>query len=203
VRRALLIVVALVAVGSVAAWYARVTLLQAAASWWIVSDAPEPSDAVAVFGGGLEDRPFVAADYYKRGLVKRIALSNIGHGPVEELGIEPSHVAANRAVMIKLGVPESAIETFGDDLKNTQEEATALHQWAAANGVRSIIVPTEIFTSRRLAWMLQQVFGGDAVIRVVALDPLGYNRKNWWRREAGLIGFQNEFIKYLYYRAEY
>lgn len=195
--------VALVAVGSVTAWYTRVTLLQAAASWWIVSDEVEPSDVVAVFGGGLELRPFVAADYYKRGLVKRIALSNIGHSPVEDLGIEPSHVAANRAVMIKLGVPESAIETFGDNLKNTHEEAIALHRWAVANGVRSIIMPTEIFTSRRLAWMLHQVFGGDAVIRVVAVDPLNYNRKDWWRREAGLIGFQNEFIKYLYYRAEY
>jgi uncharacterized SAM-binding protein YcdF (DUF218 family) len=199
----LLIVVALAAVGSVAAWYARVTLLQAAASWWIVSDALEPSDAVAVFGGGLEDRPFAAADYYKRGLVKRIALSNIGHSRAEELGIEPSHVAANRAIMFKLGVPESAIETFGDDLKNTHEEADALHRWAVANGVHSIIVPTEIFPSRRLAWMLHEAFGGDTVIRVVALDPLDYNRTNWWRRAAGLIGFQNEFIKYLYYRAEY
>jgi hypothetical protein len=26
---------------------------------------------------------------------------------------------------------------------------------------------------------------------------------NWWRHEAGVIGFQNEVIKYLYYRVKY
>jgi uncharacterized SAM-binding protein YcdF (DUF218 family) len=202
-RRALLLIVALAVVGAVAAWFARAPLLRAAAEWWIVSDPIEPSDVVAVFGGGLEDRPFAAASYYQEGLVKRVLLSDVRVSPAEKLGIEMSHVAANRAVLLKLGVPDSAIEVFGADLTNTHDEAVALRQWAIDANVHSIIVPTEIFSARRLDWMLHRAFGGDVSIRVVALDPLGYNRTNWWRSENGIIGFQNEIVKYFYYRAKY
>lgn len=45
------------------AWFARIPLLQGAAQWWIVSDAVAPADAIAIFGGGLETRPFMAAEY--------------------------------------------------------------------------------------------------------------------------------------------
>ncbi len=202
-RRALLAFVVLLVVGSAAAWVARVSLLQAAAQWWIVADPIERADAVAVFGGGVEDRPFAAAKYYKAGLVKWVALSNVDEGPAEQLGVEMSHTAENRAVLIKLGVPEDAIAVFGENLANTRMEVAALHQWAKQNNIHSIIVPTEIFTTRRVAWTLHREFGGDAAIRVVALDPPDYDRTNWWRHEGGLIAFQNEFIKYLYYRANY
>lgn len=202
-RRVLLAFIVLLVAGSAAAWFARVPLLQGAAQWWIVSDPVEPADAVAVFGGGLQDRPFSAAKYYKEGLVKRIAVSNVGEYPTAKLGVTMSHTAENRAVLLKLGVPEDAIAVFGENLANTHMEAAALHQWAKQNDVHSIIVPTEIFSTRRVAWMLRREFGGDAAIRIVALDPLDYNRTNWWRHEGGVIGFQNEFIKYLYYRANY
>ena len=173
------------------------------ASWWIVSDPIEASDAVAIFGGGLEVRPFAAARYYQQGLVKRVLLSNVRASPAEKLGILMSHVEANRQVLLKLGVPDSAIELFGDDLANTHQEAAALHRWAVAAGAHSIIVPTEVFTSRRLAWMLHRAFGDGAVIRVAALDPVEYTRETWWRSERGVVDLQNEFIKYLYYRAKY
>jgi uncharacterized SAM-binding protein YcdF (DUF218 family) len=186
-----------------AAWFARETLLRGAAAWWIVSDPIEPADAAVVLGGGLQDRPFAAASYYNQGLVKRIAVSAVKPSPAELLGIETPHVAANRAVLLKLGVPEGAIESFGLDLTNTQTEIAALHQWALANGMRRLIVPTEIFPSRRVDWLLHRVFGADAAVRVVALDPLEYDRSNWWRQEQGVISFQNEVIKYLYYRIKY
>ena len=68
-------------------WFAPAVVLRAAASWWIVSDPVEASDAVAVFGGGLESRPFAAASYYKQGLVKRVVLSDVGLDKAERLGV--------------------------------------------------------------------------------------------------------------------
>jgi uncharacterized SAM-binding protein YcdF (DUF218 family) len=203
VRRGALGFLAVAVVLAVAAWYGREPLLRSAADAWIVSDQVGPADAVAVFGGGLEHRPFAAAMYYREGLTGKILLSNIGASRAEELGVLQSHVEANRRVLLKLGVPETAIETFGTGLSNTYDEARALREWAERTGARTILVPTEIFSARRVRWMLGRVFAGGAVIRVPALDPLDYRREDWWKHEAGLIGFQNEVVKYLYYRVKY
>ena len=178
-------------------------MLRMAADLWIVSDPIGPADAVAVLGGGIEDRPFAAAAYYRQGLVKRVLLSNTQPGPAALLGILMSDVAANRAVLLKLGVPEHDIETFGSGLSNTHEEVLALHEWAKRTGARSIIVPTEIFAARRVRWTLRHEFGENFAIRVPALDPPNYRRDDWWRNEQGTIAFQNEVMKYLYYNLKY
>jgi len=202
-RRVLLALVGFVAILALWAWRKPDTLLRGAADLWIVSDEPAPADAVAVLGGGLEYRPFAAADYYRRGLAPKILISNIGATPAEQLGVLQSHVRANSEVLQKLGVPAAAIEPFGDHLSDTFTEATALHEWALRNGAHRIIVPTDIFATRRLRWTLHHVFGNDAAILVPAVNPPDYVRDTWWKNERGVIGFQNEVMKYLYYRLKY
>jgi len=202
-RRVALTLLAIFATLIVTAWLAREPLLRAAAAAWIVSDDPAPADVAVVLGGGLEYRPFAAADYYRRGLVRKILISNVRSGPAERLGVLSSHVAANRRVLVRLGVPEDAIESFGEGLSNTYEEANALSVWAARNGARSILVPTEIFGTRRLRWMLRRAVKGSVEVQVPALDPLDFTRNNWWKHETGVISFQNEVLKYLYYRIKY
>jgi uncharacterized SAM-binding protein YcdF (DUF218 family) len=201
--RSMVALLAVIAVLTVAAWFARERLLRSAADLWIVSDQLLPADAVAVFGGGLDNRPFVAGAYYRQGLVKKVLLANLGASRAERLGVLMSHVEANRQVLLKLGVADADIESFGTELSNTRDEALALRDWAARTGARSIIVPTEIFSARRVRWTLRQVFTDGVTIRVAALEPTGYRRDNWWREAGGLIGFQNEVIKYLYYRIKY
>jgi uncharacterized SAM-binding protein YcdF (DUF218 family) len=201
-QRLLVVLLALVGIGAVG-WVERRPLLQLVVEAWIVSDPVAPADAVVVLGGGLENRPFAAASYYRQGLVKKIVLSNVHVGPAEHLGTLPTQVGATREILFKLGVPESAIETFGDDLSNTHDEALALRTWAERAGARSIIVPTEIFPARRVRWVLHRVFGSDVVIRVVTQDPPTYRRDDWWQHEEGVVSFQNEIVKYLYYRMKY
>ncbi|MEA2937256.1 MAG: hypothetical protein QOC56_760, partial [Alphaproteobacteria bacterium] len=62
--RATLGVFSLTVILGLAAWFAREPLLRSAADLWIVSDQAVTADAVAIFGGGLESRPFAAAEYY-------------------------------------------------------------------------------------------------------------------------------------------
>ena len=185
------------------AWVGCDWLLRSAADLWIVSDPIGPADAVAVFGGGPADRPFAAAEYYRRGLVKKILVSNGRQSPAEKLDLRTSEVARTEGVLRELGVPASAIETFGDDLGNTHEEALALQVWAEQNNAHSIIAPTEIFSARRVRWMLNRAFGGGFVIRVVALDPPPFRRDNWWRHTEGINSFRTEVLKYIFYRLSY
>ena len=185
------------------AWASKEWLLRSAADLWIVSDPIGPADAVAVLGGGIVDRPFVAAQYYRQGLVKKILVSNSRQSPSEKLGLVTSDVTVTKAVLVRLGTPPAAIDTFGDALANTHQEVLALHAWAERHNLRSIIVPTEIFSTRRVRWMLHRVFSSEFVVRVVALSPAEYRRDDWWRHEDGVVAFNNEIIKYLYYRLRY
>jgi hypothetical protein len=58
-------------------------------------------------------RPFAAAAYYRDGLVRKILVSNARESPGEQLGVLLTDAAANRPVLLKLGVPADAIESFG------------------------------------------------------------------------------------------
>jgi uncharacterized SAM-binding protein YcdF (DUF218 family) len=179
-------------------------LLQGAAEAWIVSDPVEPADEVAVLGGGLDTRPFAAASYYHQGLVPKILVSSARTSPSERLGVSTSETELNRAVLSRLGVPETSIEIFGHELSSTFEESVALREWAECAHATTVIVPTEIFSSRRVKWIMQHSFARTKIpIRVPALEPRAYSRYQWWRREAGLISFQNEVVKYIYYRLKY
>jgi uncharacterized SAM-binding protein YcdF (DUF218 family) len=201
-RRLFLVLLVLMTVGLLA-WLDRMFLLEHAATLWIVSDPLKPADAAVVLGGGVEDRPFAVARYYKAGLVHKILLSNDHEGPAEKLGVIKPDATANREVLLQLGVPDDAIELFGEDLKNTHDEALALRDWARSNGAHSLIVPTEIFFTRRVRWMLHNALGDDVTVMIPALDPPEYSRDNWWRGPEGIIAFQNEVLKYAYYRLRY
>jgi uncharacterized SAM-binding protein YcdF (DUF218 family) len=184
-----------------ATWFGRGWLLRAAADLWIVSDGVVPADAVVVLGGGISTRPFAARAYYQNGLVPKILLSNVQDYKTEGIGIE---AALTRSELVLLGVPDSAIEVFGSGLSNTYEEALALREWVSRSSARTIIVPTEMFSARRLRWILNHELAGTGTqIRVPALDGPDYNRSNWWRNQQALISFRNEIVKYTYYRLRY
>jgi hypothetical protein len=103
-----------------------------------------------------------------------------------------------------LGVPAGAIETFGTASKNTRDEAVALKEWAERNAASVIIIPSGIFSARRVRWIFRHEFSGTGVIiEVPSFESPEYTRWNWWKTERGVIAFQNEFMKYIYYRLKY
>jgi uncharacterized SAM-binding protein YcdF (DUF218 family) len=199
-RRTLALLVVLTVVG---AWFGRVPLLTGVAQMWIVSDPPATADAVAILGGGIDTRPFAAADYYRRGLVGKILLASVGSSPAEQIGVLSAQADVERGILLKLGVPDAAIEIFGKDLTNTYQEAVALRDWAARTGARTLIVPTENFTARRLRWTLHRVFPDGVTVLVPAIDRRDYRADDWWKSEKGVLGFQNELFKHVYYRLKY
>src|SRR5262245_17433680 len=99
--------------GSVAVggWLVREPVLVGAAGLWIVSDSTTRADAIVVLGGGLEIRPFVAAELWRKGLADKILISQGSEKRVAGMGGIPSDSELNR--LLKLGVPAGAIEKFG------------------------------------------------------------------------------------------
>jgi uncharacterized SAM-binding protein YcdF (DUF218 family) len=169
-------------------WNERQSILRSAAHSWAVSDqATTPADAVAVLAGG-DDRPRMAVQLYRSGLVSRILLDDDD----------------DRRLVHNLNIPPQAVEMFGKGLNNTYEEACALAAWAEKNGAQHIIVPTELFPSRRVKWIFAREFNSvpDKVIVDVLPIPK-YTADNWWRSTEGRDEFATEIVKYSYYRLRY
>ena len=92
-RGGVFVAVALLALS--AGWLAHVQILQGIARAWVVSDSIAPADAIVVLGGGLETRPFAAADLYKKGMARQILISAVKPSPAEKLDIVPSWLIRN------------------------------------------------------------------------------------------------------------
>jgi hypothetical protein len=184
-------------------WQMREAILTDVAAWWVVSDELTHADAIAVLGGGIDVRPFAAADLYKRGFASTILVANVQMGRAEGLGLIPSHTELNREVLLKLGVPPTAIVGVGDNVSSTHDEAEAIREWALASKSKRIIVPTEIFASRRVQWIFDRELTPIGVQVIVdVFPPPEYTLADWWRHRSGMIDFNNEVLKYLYYRAK-
>jgi uncharacterized SAM-binding protein YcdF (DUF218 family) len=122
-----MLVLASIAAGG---WLVREPVLRVAAGLWIVSDPITRADAIVVLGGGLDTRPFAAAELWRRGLVDKILISQGSEERATSIGAIPSHTEPNREILLKLGVPAGVIETFGTASRNTRDEAVALREWA-------------------------------------------------------------------------
>jgi uncharacterized SAM-binding protein YcdF (DUF218 family) len=189
---------------AIAAWLGREPLLRCAASLWIISDPVTRADAIVILGGNFHVRPLVAADLYRRGLANKILVSQTVDVQQASVAVSPSDTELNRAALLKLGVPSAAVESFGNANTNTREEAVAVRQWAERNAASKFIIPTEIFSARRVRWIFQRELSDSGVtIEVPSFEPSGYTRGEWWKAEQGVIAFQNELIKYIYYRLSY
>ena len=209
-RRAWWLVPIFVVVAIAVAWMARAPILRGLAEWWVVSDPLDRADAIVILSGRLDVRPFAAAALYQRGMAHQVLFSRAAPGPIDALRLRLLPPQTERPVRYlvsllgRLGVPDEAMVEFGQDVSSTYDEARALSDWARSSGARSLIIPTDKFTTRRIRWIFQRQLGPMGVrVMVQAVEPPEYKVDEWWRSTNGLIEFQNEVIKYVYYRFKY
>jgi uncharacterized SAM-binding protein YcdF (DUF218 family) len=182
----------------------RAPLLTGLAEAWVVNDPATNADAIVILGGGLENRPFAAAKLFHDGLAPRILYMDVRHSPAEEIGVTLTEREATRRILLSNGVPDSAMTAIGEHVANTYDESKAVQAWMEKSGAKSIIIPTDVFHTRRVRWVFgKELRNTKAEIHVVAIDPRRYKINDWWRNEEGVIAFQNEFLKFVYYRFKY
>jgi len=189
---------------------ARAPILRGLAEWWVVSDPLDRADAIVILTGRLDVRPFAAAALYQRGMAPQVLFSRAAPGPIDALRLRLLPQQTERPVrylvslLSRLGVPDEAMVELGQDVSSTYDEARALGDWARSSGARSLIIPTDEFTTRRIRWIFQRQLGPMGVrVMVQPVEPPEYKVDEWWRSTNGLLEFQNEVIKYVYYRFKY
>jgi uncharacterized SAM-binding protein YcdF (DUF218 family) len=192
---------------AVSAFVFRARLLTGAADFLIVDDAPlRPADLIFIFNGDDNSRPFHAAGLYRQGLAPRIAIARVQSTPAENLGLVPNETDISVQVMEKQGVPSDRIVVLPVEggVASTFDEAVALRAYVEANDIRRIILVTSAFHTRRARWIVDRELAGLPVELEMAAVPYGtFDAADWWKSEEGLVTFNNETIKLVYYYWKY
>jgi len=182
-------------------------LLTGLANYLISTDVPlEKADMIFVLNGDYDTRPFYSSDLYEQGLAPIVAIAQTESSPSELLGLvdNPTDIAVE--VMKLRGVPAEKLLVLNNSgpVTSTFDEARTLRQYVETHNIRSVIMVTSAFHTRRSRWIFERELAGVQVKLEVAAAPyINFDASNWWQYEEGLINLNNEYIKLIFYKIKY
>jgi uncharacterized SAM-binding protein YcdF (DUF218 family) len=186
------------------AYWSRTFLLTEMAKAWVVNEPVAKADAIVVLGGGVDTRPFAAAKLYNAGVAPVILYMNVKLTPADKMGLAISEKDETQNILLSNSVPESAIQAIGTNVASTYDESRAVRAWDLRRGAKSILIVTDFFHTRRARWIFEKELKETGVqVHVQGVATLEYGIADWWKHEDGVIAFQNEIMKYIYYRFVY
>lgn len=203
-RLALLCLAGLAALVAIV-WIQRASLLTAAGRLLIIDDPlPARADAIVVLGGGMAHRPQEAARLYHLGIAPIILVAHPTNRTGLQPGLIPSEGELATTLLQRLNVPRDSIFAIGDGVTSTHDESQAALQWVADHPSRHLVIPTDIFHTRRVKWIFENTLREKQTQITVSVVPNHrYTAANWWHWPDGVMAYQNEILKLLYYWAAY
>lgn len=201
-RRVARAAVVVLAVWFVVAWGAARAL--------IVRDETERADALVVLSGSstYRERTRRAAQLFREGRAPKIILTSDGMRGGWSQSEERNPLFVERAAdeLRRAGVASERIEVVPQTVTSTHDEAVALRDYATAQGMRTLLVVTSGYHSRRARWTLRRVFEGSGIAaRVAAVEP-GEETPSpvaWWLQGQGWPLVAGEYVKLVYYKLHY
>jgi uncharacterized SAM-binding protein YcdF (DUF218 family) len=176
----------------------REPILTAVGGLLLVEDrSPPRADLIVLLNGGLETRPFRAAELYREGRAARIVIAQSERLPTQRMGLLPNSTDVSTGVLHQLGVPLDAITVlpFHGGTASTADEVRALRSFLRHAPANRLIVVTSDYHTRRTKWLLRRYVGDMPVDVHVEATPEAFGPSDWWRSEAGLIVYIEEFLK--------
>jgi hypothetical protein len=141
------------------------SFLHGMAGRWVASDPIEPADAIVVLGGALDIRPAAAADLYRQRTAPLVLVSK----SEADNGREARRM---RERLHACGVPSIAIADLTIKLHSTYGEACGVAEFAETNRLKRIVIPVEIFQTRRVRWIFRRKLAAIGVSTTVkAITP--------------------------------
>lgn len=159
-----------------------------------VGDAPRPADAIVLLAGSMKERAPTAAMLYRQGYAPRVLVSDDGIFSAwsTEYNRNLYQVEWAEEELVKLGVPRSAIVRLPCLGSGTIYESMATKREMGSSGIRSIIVVTSDYHTRRAGWTFRHTLGGAAKVQTFPA-----------RSEVGRQGLFVEVVKLVYYRVRF
>lgn len=168
------------------------------------------ADALVVLSGSANylERTQKAAQLFNEGRAAEIILTNdnLQGGWSDAQQRNPFFVEREAEELRRAGVPAENIKVLPQSVSSTFEEAKLLHEYAKAHGIRSLLVVTSAYHSRRALWTLRSVFQKkDVEIGLISV-PTGQQTPSpsaWWLETRGWRMVAGEYIKIIYYQLQY
>jgi uncharacterized SAM-binding protein YcdF (DUF218 family) len=176
----------------------------------IVNAELASADVIVVLSGSSTyiERTKKAADLYREGRAPLVLLTDDQTRGGWSSALQRNPFFVERAVdeLIKQGVPAEKIRIAPGLASSTHAEALLIKDYAAAQGLRSILVVTSAYHSRRALRSLRQSFAGTGT--TVGLEPAPPGSQTpspplWWLQPAGWRTVGSEYVKLIYYWFSY
>lgn len=181
-----------------------------AARGLIVSAPLNSADAIVVLSGSSTyvERTHKAADLYREGRAPLVLLTDdhTRGGWSSALQRNPYFVERATEQLIEKGVPADKIRVVPGLASSTQAEAVLLKDYTTAQGLRSILVVTSAYHSRRALRSLRQSFAATGT--TIGLEPVAPGWQTpapafWWLQFQGWRSVGGEYVKLIYYWLKY
>lgn len=167
----------------------------------IVEKPLERADAMWILGGSSTylERTSKAAELYKQNVAPKIFVVNdgvfSGWNKAEQRNL-PVYELARRELIAK-GVPNGAIEVLPKLVEGTKDEADLLVETAQIRNLKSVLLVTSAYHSRRTFWIFQRtVLKNNLSIEIGLQTPpksFGWFSPNDW------LFVSKEYVKMAYY----
>jgi len=189
---------------------AWVVLAWAAARALIVRKEINRADSIVVLAGSssYQERVRHAAEMFKAGRASKIILTNDHHrgGWSQQKQTNPLFVEFANDELQNLGVPPEQIEILSTSTQGTYNEAMLLRDYAKTKRLKSLLIVTSAYHSRRALWTFARVFEGTGVdIGIESPDPGEQTPypATWWFHLHGWQMVPMEYVKLAYYHIHY
>lgn len=176
----------------------------------IIEKPLDKADAILVLGGSAVyiERTQRAAAIYKRGVAPKILLTDDGEraGWSKKEQTNLPYVELARRALIAQGVPEEAIEIVPGQVTGTDWEARRVLEDLERSGLRSVLLVTSAYHSRRALWTFEKFLAGRGVVIGLEHSPTGEQTPPagwWWTSRRGWDMVGGEYVKSIAYWVYY
>ena len=182
----------------------RVPILKSLSSYLIKVDEPRKVDVIFVLSGAAYDRGMKAAEVFKQGWATRIVCTG-GNKDATALALGKDYYECDltRSAILLTGIDSNAVTTLPQGT-STFEESEAIEKYCVDQNIKSCIVVSSLFHTRRVSRTVKKKLEQAGVdTYLIGAPSRFYEPTAWWKSEYGLLDLNNEYVKLGYYFIKY
>lgn len=170
-------------------------MVKEAAHVLMLSDPLEPARAIDILNGAVPYRAEEAAQLFHLGLAPEVWMATFRPWPgMDALNIPVTgEETYSKEVLMKFGVPESAIHILPAARNTEEEERDALNELRRVGGNKIILV-TSVYHTRRVKIIWHHLAGSSARALVHGAPEEPFDPDHWWRSSDDAKEVAHEYL---------